>query len=243
MKKHFLSYLIFLLASLMGCNRMEAQKALSFKPYISILEDGLTKKFDYLWVPQGRITIMDKLRSTYTPANVQSMIFQYKTLKDLQDSQNDGLVNLSEEKQSPLLDTSGNRIFVVTPNEKIRQMADPKESNQKWIAILLGTMKVLKIIKEEPCKLKRATPGDEFLLVVGLLRDPPTQNVKTLGPEYGTVEPRELKFRAILQLNPFNQSYKFIIADTGMLNETEWKSDWVAQIILEGNQSQEQDEE
>lgn len=243
MKKHFLRYLIFLLASFMGCNRMDDQKALSFKPYISILEDGLTNKFDYLWLPKGQIEIMDKLRSAYTPADVQSMIFQYDYLEKLQIAQNDGLVNLSEQRQSPLFYTGGNRIFRVVPNAKILQMADPKKSHQKGIAISLGTMKVLKIIKEEPCKLKRATPGDEFILVVGLLRDTPTQNAKTLGPKYATIEPRELKFRAILQLNPFDQSYKFIIADTGMPNETEWESDRVAQMILEENQSQEQDEE
>ena len=227
MKHRTSIYLVILLGVLLGCGRANP------KPYLAILETGITKQVDFARFPQGKVTIMSGLSSAMESGDAKSMRFPLKYLEYLQQAEEDQLLTLSERQQNSLeqITNMGARFFKVAPTETLRQMADPKESGQKWLAVQIGAIKVLEIMSEEPCKLRQATPGDEFILVVGLLSDTPTQHAKALGPRYGTVEPQELKFRAILQLNPFDKTYRFIIADVGRPDETEWKSDNVARII------------
>ena len=233
MKNRFPIYLAILLVSLVACNQIDAPKGANPKLYLTVLEEGLTKQHDFSRWPQGQITILSGHSAAMGSTDTKSMRFTLPYLERFQSAEKDGLLKLAEKQQSVMeqIGNMGARFFAVTATEKLRQMADPKESNEKWLAVPIGTIKVLKIISEEPCKLNKSTPGDEFLLVVGLMSDTPTQHVKTLGPKYCTVEPQELKFLAILQLNPFDKSYKYLMADTGKPSETEWKSDDVAQMI------------
>ena len=148
-------------------------------------------------------------------------------LVKLQEAEKDGLVKLTGMTNINF----GQTILTVTATRKLQQLSDAKASDTNSLAIQVGTIKVLDIIGEEPCKLKMATPGDEFRLIVGLVNDTPTDAVKTLGPKYGTIEPHRLKFRAILQFNPFNRSYSYRVADIGYPDKPEWLSENVSQII------------
>jgi hypothetical protein len=233
MKHLLLICLATLLACLVACDQVKAPKGVDPKPYLTVLEKGLTKHHDFERLPQGQITIMNAWSSAMESGDANAMRFPLRYLEHLQRAEKDGLLRLAEKRQDVWgqLANQGARLFSVTPTEKLRQMADPKESDEKWLAVPIGTIKVLEIMSEEPCKLKRATPGDEFRLVLGLISDTPTQQVKALGPEYGTIEPQKLKFRAILQFNPFDKSYTYHISDCGKPSEAGWNSEYVAQII------------
>lgn len=232
MKHQFLICLAILLTCLVACDQSESSKGANPKPYLTVLEEGLTEHgFDLF--PQGQIEITSGLSSAMESGGGWSMRSRLQNeiyLKYfLQDAEKQGLLNLAEKQQrSPGQIAMGSRFFMVTATEKLRQMADPKKSDEKWLAVQRGTIKVLKIISEEPCKLQQATPGDKFLLVMGLISQTPT---KVFSPKDGTVKRQELKFRAILQVNPFDKSYKFLTSDIGNPSEHDWFSNHVAKMI------------
>jgi hypothetical protein len=113
----------------------------------------------------------------------------------------------------------------------LRSLADGSLSNGSWLVVLVGHMSLLEIVSSEPCKLKRATPGDQFRLVIGLVEDTPNSNAKILGSTYATQEPQKLKFRAILQFNPFTKTYTYVTGDYGQPEAAVWLTESVATII------------
>lgn len=205
----------------------------NLKSYQAVLNAGLTQQHDYHRIPVGQITIMSAMSSQMEEANLETLRLPLQYIESLQQAEKDGLITLTEKNQSEMdkLMTMGARIFTATATDKLRKLIDPRESTEKWLAIPIGTMQVEEVMSEEPCKLVKATPGDQYRLVVGLVTDTPTEQVKTLGRNYGTVETQKLKFRAILQFNPFTKTYTYCVADLGKPEDPGWKSDIVAQVI------------
>jgi hypothetical protein len=232
MKRQSTVGVMILLACLAGPGPANADGN-NLKSYQAVLNAGLTQQHDYHRVPVGQITIMSQMSSQMEEANLETLRLPLQYLESLQQAEKDGLITLTEKNQSEMdkLLTMGARIFTATATDKLRKLIDPKESTEKWLAIPIGTMQVEEVMSEEQCKLVKATPGDQFRLVVGLVTDTPTEQVKTLGRNYGTVETQKLKFRAILQFNPFTKTYTYVVADLGKPEDPGWHSDIVAQII------------
>jgi len=223
--------IILSVASTAGSQAMA--QGLDAAAYRQVLEAGLTRQMDFHRVPQGQIKIMSGLESQMEPGNAATMTFATQYLPTLQRAANDGLVRLAELQQNSLaqMGNMGARFFTVTPTDKLRQMSDPKESTAQWVAVPIGTIRILDIISADACKLKTATPGDQFRLIVGLISDTPTEQAKTLGPQYATQEPQKFKMRVILQFNPFTKTYTYVTGDYGKPEDADWITQNVAQII------------
>jgi hypothetical protein len=120
----------------------------------------------------------------------------------------------------------GATFYVVSPTEKLLKLQDPQKSTGKFIVVPFGTMKLLEVLKEED--YKSPTPlggaGDQFRLVLGTVHAEPSAQALTLGKSYGGIEPNDLKFRAVLQFNPFAKTYTYITADLGNLKDPGWYS-------------------
>jgi hypothetical protein len=232
MRHRSLAHLVILAVAVVACDGADR------KGYITAVEDGLTKAHGTQNYPQGQITIMSALSSRMESADSRTMRFRIEMLEALQVAEKAGFLKLSELQQSSLdqIGSIGARFFIVTPTDKLRQISDPKESSEKWLAVRIGTFKIMKVISDEPCSLKKATPGDEFRLVVGLVSQNPTQQGQSIAPamNVGKLDVQSHKFRAILQFNPFNKSYSLVAADLGSPKETGWYSESVAQVMNGG---------
>lgn len=222
---------------LAGCDPVKAPKGVDPKPYLRVLTEGLTKEFDYHRKPQGVVTIMSGLSSAMEAGDFAQMRFSAQYLDHLRLAEKAGFVTLQEHQQDPLsaIANLGARYFTVTPTDKLRKLADPAESSDTVLAVPVGRMKILEVISEEACVLKRTTPGDEWRLVLGLVRDTPTEQALALGRQFCSVEEQTLKFRALLHFNPFGKTYRYVAADWGRPNDMGWKSENVARLIRDSS--------
>jgi hypothetical protein len=212
-----------------ACGRVKLPEGQKSAPYLTVLEQGLTDNIDTDRIPRGEVQIMSELSSKMEEPNATQMRFQAVYLQVLQKAERARLVTLSERPQNALesVGNMGARFFTVTPTDALLKLQDPKKSNDRWIAVPIGTMKVLEILKEEEYKFAERKPGDEFRLVLGRVCDTPTPQAKALASLGVTTEPQDLKFRAVLQLNPFAKTYTYIVADFGKPDESGWSSDFV----------------
>jgi hypothetical protein len=219
--------------SFAACNEVKAPKGTDHKSYTEILNEGITMAQGYASFPQGEVTIMSGLASSMESGDAAQMRFPIQYLEHLQKAERDGFVTLVEKQQDALqqIGNMGARFFTVQGTQKLLSMADKDKSSDQWTQVHISRFKILEILSEAPCKLRRSTPGDEFRLIVGRLEDTPTDNAKTLGAGYCTTERQELKFRAILQYNPFNKEYSYVVADVGLSDQTGWQTNHVANII------------
>jgi hypothetical protein len=223
--------LILVLAwSVLSCDRGKISPGNA--PYRSVLEQGLTDGADLARFPRGEVQIMTGPGALIGPADDwERLKFSGKYLDFLQKAAGDGLLTM---KEKPVRDPAKNgqvssRVFTVTPTEKLLRLHDARKSRDKFLVVPVGAMTVIEILKEEPYKLSLGvrTGGDEFKLVLGRVRDTPTEQARILGTNYATVESREVRFRALVQFNPLTKTYRFVTADLGKPGTDAWASQHV----------------
>jgi hypothetical protein len=234
---------VVLTLGIASCNGVRLPGSQPSAPYLPVLEQGLTAQHDCITFPRGRVQIMGAMSSQMEAADWNQLKFQIQYLTYLQSAQTNGLLTVTEEQQNSLerIRNMGARFFKVVPTDKLSQMqaatnSDIEQVLSQWlhkrdriVAVQIGTIKVLQILKDEEYKprVRVGGAGDEFRLVLGTVRDTPTQQAKTLGRYFATIEPQELKFRAVLQFNPFAKTYKYVTADVGNPQDAGWKTETV----------------
>ena len=225
MKPHQILVVIVAFAAV-GCNRVKLPSGHSDAPYLSVLEQGLTDQTDVMLFPRGEVQIMSGLSSQMESRDVNQLKFTIQYLEFLQNAQKGDLLTLTERQQGSLqsIGNMGARFFTVAPTPKLLQLQDAKKNKDKFVAVPIGTIKVLEILKDDEYKFPRGAPGDEFRLILGRVRDTPTPQAKALPQHFATTEPQELKFRAILQFNPFAKTYTYVTADVGTPEDATWKT-------------------
>lgn len=206
-----------------ACSR---QSLLKGQPYIPVLERALRKSVSF---PRGRVQIMSGLSSQMEATDWVQMKFPAQYLDFLQRARKDGLLNLAEEQQGPLdsIRNMGARFFSVSPTDKLLKMDNKTPDTPGLLTVLTAEFKVLQILKDQEYKppVGMGGAGDEFRLVLGTGRRTPTQDAITLGQSYCAIEPQELKFRSVLQFNPFAKTYTFVDADLGRPQDSGWESE------------------
>ena len=210
--------LLFMTAS---CSRQP------FAPYVAVLEQGLENQRCLLYYPRGQVRIMSGLSSQMEQEDWGQLKFRADYLPVLQYEQRAGLLSLIEKRQSALesIGNMGARFFTVAPSAKLLQMQDAEQSSAKRVAVRNATIKVIRILKDEEYKFpgRSSAAGDEFRLVLGTFRETQTQQGKIVVPRPpGIAESIELKFRAVLQFNPFAKVYTYVTADVGTPQEPGW---------------------
>jgi hypothetical protein len=119
-----------------------------------------------------------------------------------------------EQSQLESFGNAGERFFKVTPTPKLLQLQTEQKSslslpatephdillalevrNQgksslspwttNYVAVRMGTMRLIEVLKEDEYKMPNATAGDEFRLVLGTLRRTPTPQARELGANQG----------------------------------------------------------
>lgn len=213
------------LFAIAACSRQSLLKA---QPYRQQLEDGLFNANAFLIFPIGRVQVMSGLSSQMDAADWKILKFPIAYLDFLQRAQKDGLINLTEEQQSPLesIRNMGARFFAVTATEKLSKM----KSNAQFggnLVVWISTFEILQVLKDQEYKppVGFGGAGDEFRLVLGTVRRSPTPNAITLGKFYCPTEVQELKFRAVLQYNPFAKTYSYRAADLGNPQGPGWNTE------------------
>jgi hypothetical protein len=195
----------------------------SAHPYIPVLEDGLTKQFNYLSIPQGSVQIMSDLSSGVESADLKNKRFPSSYLKWLTDAKRDGLLDeMTEQQQSQLnfIAGMGTRVFRVSASKTALAAADKALSNADYVQIPLGTCRVKSIIRDTPYQHAGLPQGEDFRLILGTY----VREYNSFAKKYGSSGKEEFKFRAVLKVNPFNHTYSFQGADWGNVSEDDWKT-------------------
>lgn len=194
----------------------------------AVLEGGMLKE-GTMSFPRGPIQIMSKMAEEMERPNPAQQKYGMASLESFQRYEKAGFLTIAEERRSPLesIRDMGARSFTVSPTNKLLQIQDPKLSSGTFAVIQAETYKVTNIIKNEEYKppVGSGSPGDEFRLILGVILQSTTEQGKVI---YGAIgyypQPRQRKFRAILQFNPFAKTYSFVTADLGDPASADWFS-------------------
>lgn len=218
-----LLFLAAIVSMLVGASCSSKPSAL----YVETLEQGLESQRAFMQYPRGHVRIMSSFSSQMENDDWERLSFRAYYLSTLQYAQQRGLLNLSERRQSALetIGNMGTRFFLVTPTDKLLQLQDTMHSSAKRVAVRCSTIKVTGILKDEEYKFpgRNSATGDEFRLVLGTFRQTQTQQGDVVVPRPpGVPESVDLKFRAIVQFNPFAKTYTYVIADVGTPQEPGW---------------------
>ena len=213
-------------ADISTTDKNEARSAARAIPYKEVIETGLTKQFNYLGIPRGKVQVMSAMSSQFEAADLKNKRLPIQFLKAMEAWKEAGLIEYTELKQSDLdlMGNMGTRIFTVTPTQKANDAGDPKESDSAWLQIPIGQCKVLSVVKDVEYHNPKLPQSDDFRLVVGTYERSFNDFAKAGGA--GTNE--IFKFRALLKVNPFNQSYSFQGADWGKIELDKWETDRIS---------------
>jgi len=203
-------------------NKKEAIDASNSIPYKAEIEAGLTKQFNYRFIPIGQIQIMSDVTSKVEEPDSKRKRFRNTMLKALEMFQEAEMIVYKELRQGEmdLIKSMGTRVFVVTPLKKALDASDPKESNPDLLAIQIGNCEILSIVKDIEYQSPLLPQSDDFRLIVGTYK----RSFNGIGREGGGGDDEVLKFRALLKFNPFNQTHSFQTADWGDIKTDVWKT-------------------
>lgn len=165
---------------------------------------------------------MSGLSSQMEQADLKNKRFPIQLLEGLEAWKEVGLIEYTEQKQSELalIGSMGTRRFTVTPKQKAIDASDPTLSTSDVLYIPLGTCTVLSIVKDVEYQNPLLPQSDDFRLVVGTYR----RSYNEFSRTQGASEDEVFKFRALMKVNPFNQTYSFQGADWGNIDEDVWKT-------------------
>ena len=147
--------------------------------------------------------------------DIKNKRFTLEYLQFLGSCKTEGLIELTEQKQSELAmaGNMGTRLFTSTWTPKAISMRDTANSDNDWLRIPLGSCKIKTIVKDIEYHHPNLPQSDDFRLIVGTYE----RTCNTFGKEQG-VKDEVFKFRALIRANPFNQTYSYQTADWGALD-------------------------
>jgi hypothetical protein len=217
----------------------EAKSAAKEVPYKSEIERGFTKQFNCVEIPHGEIKIEpsdpggspylnqaqihynDKLLTSFTEQTVQIVNILF-------DEQKLGLVTIHDSHGAPTTTsvyTNKNgelqieKAYTLEWTPKAIQLRDKTFSDADWIGIPLGKCKVETIVKDIEYHNPLLPQSDDYRLVLGTYEFTPNDFGKSQGNTVGV-----FKFRALIKLNPFNQTYSFVDGDWGKVDADDWQT-------------------
>lgn len=204
-------------------NVQEAKSAVKEVPYKSEIERGLTLQFDYMNIPHGEVEFSKTLTGNGLRIEGKSAVDDLdKYMEFLLEAQKNGLITI--EKTSDNTDNGqfygnflGQKDYNVAWTPKALDLRDKKNSDADWLRIPLGACKVQTIVKDIEYHNPNLSQTDDFRLVMGTYEDKPTDFGKSQAGEYGV-----FKFRVVIKLNPFNQTYSYVTGDWGKIEADDW---------------------
>lgn len=224
-------------------NVQEAKSAVKEVPYKSEIERGLTLQFDYVSFPHGEIKVElgenngdsvrlkqfqilynGKLITRYTGETAQY-------INSLIEVQKTGVITIQNSAGAPATSvyTNKNELMIekaykVEWTSKALGLRDEKYSTADVLCIQLGACKVRTVVKDIEYHNPNLSQSDDFRLVVGTYEIKPND----FGKSQGVVD-NVFKFRAVIKLNPFNQTYSFVVGDYGKIDADDWQTQNVPQ--------------
>lgn len=208
-------------------NVQAAKSAAKEIPYKSEIERGLTLQFDYMNIPQGIIDPHGYYAKGELASPVKSPLLlngQVLTqdsdnyMKFLFSAQRDGLITMVK-----FTDNNQER-YNVKWTPKALTLRDGKNSDVHRLRIPLGACHVQTVVKDIEYHNPNLSQTDDFRLVMGTYEDKPTDFGKSQAGEFGV-----FKFRVVIKLNPFNQTYSYVTGDWGKIDADGWLSQNITQ--------------
>src|ERR1039458_4441388 len=98
-------------------------------------------------------------------------------------------------------------------------LRDEKHSDTNWLRIPLGVCKVRTIVKDVEYHRSGLPQSDDYRLVMGTYEVMPNAFGKGQGLPQSV-----FKFRALIKLNPFNQTYSYAAGDWGKVDADVWQT-------------------
>lgn len=201
-------------------NVQEAKSDVKEIPYKSEIERGLTLQFDYMSIPQGTIETLVNLfggkellvNGTTQPDPDAYMAFLFAI-------QTNGLIAIEKMQED-----GGQKSYNVKWTPKALGLRDEKYSTANVLRIPLGACEVKTIVKDIEYHNPNLSQSDDFRLAVGTYELKPNDFGKSQGATDGV-----FKFRAVVKLNPFNQTYSYVSGDWGTIDADGWQTHNVSQ--------------
>jgi hypothetical protein len=207
-------------------NVQEAKSEVKEIPYKSVIEKGLTLQFDYNEYPQGVIVPHGIPDGQLAWVGKPPLLFNGQVLTQDSDkymgilfaAQKDGLITV--EKISDNKDNgNGQERYNVKWTPKALSLRDEKHSDANWLRIQCAVCKIQTVVKDIEYHNPNLSQSDDFRLVVGTHEIKVTDFGKSQGATDGIY-----KFRALIKLNPFNQTYSYVTGDWGKIDADNWQT-------------------
>jgi hypothetical protein len=206
-------------------NVQQAKSAAKEIPYKSVIERGLTLQFDYLNVPQGEFAADKEMAIDIAKLNGATLPVRSDAYADLLLSlEKQGLITI-EKVQDITVEAWGRHLrdFKIKPTPKTLALCDKRYSDTNYCRIASGICKVKTIVKDVEYHNPNLPQSDDFRLVMGTYEDTPTDFGKS-QEAIGQANFGMFKFRAVVKLNPFNQTYEYVTGDIGKIDADSWQT-------------------
>lgn len=207
-------------------NKREAKTAAKAIPYKSEIEEGLTKQFNYIKIPLGKIEVMSARSSEWNEDDWQRKRFRNGMHGSLSRWQTLGLIRASAQPKDDSYAIAGTKKYVISPTQMALEASDEKLSTEDYLFIKTGNCTIKSIVKDTEYNHPKLPQSEDFRLVIGTYRRVLNDFIRSLTGEQETLGSDEVfKFRVLIRVNPFNQTYSSHLVDWGYLDKDGWESD------------------
>ena len=206
-------------------NVQQAKSAAKDIPYQVVIENGLTLHSDYLNVPRGEFTADKEMAIDTAKLNGVTLPVSSDAFADsLSTLEKEGLIMLEKVDDTTVAAWGRHlRDYKIQPTPKTLSLCDKKYSDTNCCRIQLGVCKIKSIVKDVEYHNPDLSQTDDFRLVMGTYEDTPTDFGKS-QEAIGQASFGAFKFRAIVKLNPFNQTYEYVTGDIGKIDADSWQT-------------------
>jgi len=191
--------------------------------YLEAIGEGLTRQFNCLYLPHGKIFVLSEIVARNEGINIAKRRYPPDYTETLDKLEALDLIHYEEVPQNiedQVLLNMGSRIFNVNVTRKAVDLGDREASDHEWTVIPLGQCFVRDIVKDMEYKHPTLPTDEDYRVVMGFYEVRPND----LGREFGGID-RRFRFRALIKLNPFDDSYSFVAADWGEIDKDNWETD------------------
>lgn len=195
-----------------------------------ILTRGLEQHFNMAVIPDGQITILSPFESQMRSGDFDNGIYKNDFLARLKLYQSIGIVTIREHTQTELqaFGRMGAVTLTVTPTVLAREHANKDYQGTRHFGIKTGKVVIEDIVRDTTYTSLELPESEQYKLVLGTYRviaDPWWE--KLTAEQIPPVTYSIFKFKALIKLDPFAKTYKFVKADYGIVNNEGWETNTI----------------
>lgn len=184
---------------------------------------GIVEQLNTMVIPDGSVEVMSPLSAQIETTDLKARRFTPAALSSWRRLESKGLLTVRVLSQSSLQDMGrmGAQTVVVAPGERLRKEADTTQSKDGYLLIPVGTVEIERIVLDTAYRSPQLPASEQYRLVLGTYRRAPSALLTLID---STNKEKSYRYKALMKLDPFNESLRLVAVDWGDVGQDEWKT-------------------